>query len=523
VEPLLKILENCDGGEAVKLVCTMLGRCTAPSKCNTSTSYSIDAEKLSFRNHVWIFTALLNNPGKKDLDLLATAFYIYTTQISQHLHRRRFKKNPTFTNFFTGDPPSSQYWQEPAVIRLPGFLEGPGSGLMNVLKAQIDRLEHYEDKDGLIKKSINKLLDELTTTRKNGSSNTLVQLSARMVLTDAVHRILGFHIRKFNSLVAEEEPKRNQRRNLGSHLIWTQEAYMQLMYLVNKIDPLIKAYMCWVDNNPATTSNIKSTPALETANRQVPVADPDDPIYSNEPTNDKSHTNSWGTCALQWLSNVVTQGSAVAWLWARRQKHRYDIRPEIIDQPAPEETFTLWEQQSQLKELLADNDVFDNISTILRHQRKNPHTDKFDGTIHAEVIIAAALIARNATKIWLGISRRPCYVCFLVLQEITKESSLSLRCRPARSSHLVWKVSLPTNLTLSILRRSQREFFEGAVRKFTSHGVPIRSIAQETGYHKSRLRNSSASTVGSQPDNDDTVLASNSSKADNFLPVDEQD
>ena len=122
---------------------------------------------------------------------------------------------------------------------------------------------------------------------------------------------------------------------------------------------------------------------------------------------------------------------------------------------------------------------------------------KFDGTIYAELIVAAELIVQDPRNIRIGISRPPCYVCCQVLKlvaERLKQGGRQLMCQPAYSSGLIWPVDLPNELPLPILSETLKELSKGAAQTFNEHRPIIEDLAKEAKTHAVHIRKSSFSS-----------------------------
>ena len=466
-------MQNCTGLDALQYVQDLL------DACQESSPGMIDSDKVPFESHVNISNSLLRNPDDTQDGALATTFYVYITQMSWAKQRRRFvdHEDQIFPTFFQGDPPKLP--RRKTVIRYPKFGGINGQRLKEYLKGQAEKFKENEELGELIRRlrdEVTSIVDDPNRTKKDQFGSTSMPS-----LVEVVHGMLGYYLKEYRDHLDPNTPKANKTLR---QLLEASHAYLDLTFFVEKMHYLIKAYVQFIEEAPEVTSNLRTTPTL--ALRRYEESASGTPSY--EHAVDKSlrsdhssvppldlpevheldvnfddipviKTNTWGTCAKSWLDALIAQGHAAKWLWARRNEYRFTM--EVLSSTATAARFSPWEEQIQLKDLLENPDLFDQISAILKCKTVRDFYDP----VHAELVVVAELLKRGANNTSLmGISRPPCFVCYQVLETAAKECGL--KCRPARDSGQVWTMDFPTQLPDHILSETLKKLSLGAAQTF---------------------------------------------------------
>lgn len=506
-------LANYTGIEATFAVLNLLNVCKESSL--------LYGDRLPFKDHINWFTGLLRNQSDKNRRGVEKAFYLYVTQMSFGNHQRRMKEGRFFAQFFRGPPPSSLQPQA-TTMEFPGFREFRGPILMRYLEAQeaaLPKHDHFRELRELIKEFRSEITNAFNEDTSTGSNKFL--LSSVPSLVQVVHKMLGHFLQRHSSYVFMKFPAKNVD---AKTLKDATNAYFDLNRFVEQMQPLIKAYVRLIDEHPAVISHLKKSPteAIELYQRpdtknssdtisvdNPPEFDEDTTFLGSTDVNEdvisepdinkpgfegdrEDRTNSWGTCAFTWLENLVAQARNAKWLWRNRKSYKFEVK--VLHSGTPSNMITPWEKQIQLRDLLVPHTTFDDISALLKRAAV---TLRFKGTIHAELIVAAELIAQDVSHIKIGISRPPCYVCYQVLKiaaEQAKQKNKELKCQPAHSSGLVWEVDLPDQLPAQILSETLEELSKGAAQTLIDHRDIITELAKEARHHTVHMRQSSFSS-----------------------------
>lgn len=179
-------------------------------------------------------------------------------------------------------------------------------------------------------------------------------------------------------------------------------------------------------------------------------------------------------------------------IWHRKDKLAFDLDVVTSGSEIPEvPSVTNWENHTNMKRLLndCDKDLFDSISKILRHDA--PGFPTYNGIAHAELLVAAELLKgadwAKPPSIYIGISRRPCHVCYRVLQEIFSRSPQS-GCQPNETSGLIYVVDVPKELALAIIVKVWDQISEDATKAFESQAAYINQRGQAEPYNEYHQR-----------------------------------
>ena len=427
----------------------------------------------------------------KQKSVLEIAFRIYTTHTSYYNHMRRVKEDPV--DFFLQEAPKIKSTD---IEVLHKDLATHSGSIQDYLNAQASELK-------TLNSPITSLLEGVRAAVEAGEDTIRVKTDD---LISAVHGMLQHYLSGYKNLLLVKNIAKTADVKPYFELCY---AYYKLTTCVERMWYFIKTYLKLIDRQATVTSDLRRIPAKQMQDAEEPsnMTQADDlsgvaseaAIDVNELKEDlePTDTNSWGTCAEKALDQIVAQGHAAKWIWRNKKTHSFST--DVLNSGKPGENVALWDQQSELKDVLEKDEIFNNISTIVKNREQH-----FSGSVHAELIVAAELLSPEypayigssaGIQGYIGISRPPCYVCYQTLAHISTQYKLS--CRPAVSSNKVWQVDLPPRLPLTILLDTLKGLSVGAAQTFHTHKTNIQFWATESKKHTGRLRAHSVSSTKS--------------------------
>lgn len=480
---------------------------------NTDRPSKNHPKPVPFEDHVGIVHNILTNSEAKNTLAVESALGTYVIEMSIRMHQHRLGVTKLF-EFFTQDPKHiSEAPHRVETARVNNFIA--------YLQAAF-KMTQQEPIPGATE-----LLAHLEEVKRTGSADgqPFLKLS-RLIIFKAIHRMLGFLLDTFSKNLnkGKDGAKRVMSRDT---LLATTQSYKRLTQCTVHMGPLIKDYMIFTDEEPASLSTGSQSIIDDQDNasdgEDGTVGDDgydsedDDPRRSNllkevmpdSPFGDHSSSNhwtkpsdthdnacgwqspgetkdpsqhQWGYSVYRWLSAVVAQYRAIMFLSKQRtDEPGYDTdlmfgeSKAFSNYAAPKATMATW-KELHLEETIKNKALLHNIEQIVNNHRQS-YSD-FQGTIHAELIVAAQLFnSHHGPEFCIGISRRPCYLCYQVLSEMQRMHGRPIHFRPVESSCRTWKVDLPDDLGVDILEKVWKIFKTATAKLLTDNEQRIQEFA----------------------------------------------
>ena len=561
-EVLEKIESYTDGEEICELVFQFLEFFGDFSPENPF--WRSDICKITFEQHVYIFTALLKKRVKENKAFLRQAFYSYTTLMSYWLHSMRLEATKSesrgILDFFQKDTPPLVISSKKAFVACERKYLLALKQYLNARVVAFNEECNYWNCNGppreKLKNSIELLIEEIEQGLRGRKTEGFSATQDNMF--EVVHQLIRYRFQSYYqrmNRLKSREPLEN-----GEPLLFLGVAYCSLALSVDSLSVLFRLYCRLIYEHTDITSDLQTDPAAQfeklrstqaggysnPCDRDVLLDNDsgrnqewqgqdkasnlgdasalDDPVeYYDEDDMDyfddscqlrnggnthkgpsQSLPNRWGTRLRKWLESLIAQGRAMILLWCKRPKQDFVLEFPPLGGTSSDK-MTPWLEQVKLKDNLASmasfieevqswkyegfvapervnaSKLFKNITTIVENNEF-----VFNGTVHAELVVALKLNEWPKQSFCMGISRRPCYVCHKVLKRMAKACLSEAVFQPSLSSDKLWTVDVPKALPHKVIKGIWNEIMHDAGQCFYKYRHQIQSAVDEIRSHSIR-------------------------------------
>lgn len=403
------------------------------------------------------------------------ALAIYATEASINLHIDRMSRK-RYLQFFSSEPKAGLFQ--------PGWLDVEYKDA----KQYRDDLEALMDME-LKPTAAKPLMDALQQTVIPQDGKKVVRLD-RAVVFPAIHELLGYFLNAFWTKL--NAGTRNSKRAKEDYLlVRTQISYRRLTQFTVGMKALIKVYIDAIDEATIASQNDDHVPAkdsdvLEPEEDQ----DEDDDMAHDRYTTDNNEADrhirelnptngfkgsDWGQYAHLWLAAIVAQYRSILILLRELKSDEFRVQflygtPRVEPHHVPSADMALWAKQTELQKAIGNPTLLSNVDTLMKHRQQAD--DQFEGTFHAELIVAAALLESHGDEGFaIGISRRPCYFCYQALTKIAAsvEQRGGMHFRPVQSSGATWKVDFSDSPPVEIIEEVWDQTVTDTASLFQKH------------------------------------------------------